>query len=342
MKAAVIREHGGPEVIALEQLPDPKPEPSEAVVELRAAALNHLDIWVRRGGRAALTGPHVLGSDGAGVVSARGDLVRGIEVGQEVVINPALSCGRCEFCRSGQQSLCADFGIVGMNRAGTFAEKIAVPAGCLWPKPAHLSFEEAAGVGLAYVTAWRMLMTRAALKPGETILIHGIGGGVACAALQIAKLCSARVIATSSSDEKLKKAAQIGADELINYRTTSDVAGRARQFTGGRGADIAFNTVGAAAWPVDFRALRRGGRLVICGVTTGAEAPTDLRALYWNQLSILGSTMGSDEDFRSMLAFVTAARLRPVTDRIVPLDEVRAATERMEAGLQFGKIILRI
>jgi NADPH:quinone reductase-like Zn-dependent oxidoreductase len=342
MKAAVIRKHGGIDVIAVEDVPEPKPGAGEVLVDVRAAALNHLDIWVRRGGRAELKGAHVLGSDGAGVVSAFGPSVHGVETGQEVVIHAGLSCGCCEQCRAGQQSLCPSFGIIGMSRPGTFAQKVAVPAGNLRPRPAHLTFEESAALGVAYTTAWRMLTTRAVLKPGETVLIHGIGGGVALAALQIAKLMSARVIVTSSSDEKLKKAGALGADELINYQKTPEVAARVRELTGGRGADLAVDSVGAAVWPMELQAVRRGGRIVICGVTTGDQAVTDLRAVYWNQLTVLGSTSGSDEDVRSLLAFVNAAKLRPVIDSIMPLEKVREATERMESGKQFGKVILTV
>jgi len=342
VKAALIREHGGPEVILIGDAPEPEPGPWDVVVDMKAAALNYLDVWVRRGGRGELKGPHVLGSDGAGIVSALGASVQGVEVGQEVIINPGLSCGHCEFCRAGQQSLCSGFGIVGMSRPGTFAEKAAVPAACVAPKPAHLVFEEAAAVGLAHLTAWRMLVTRAVVRPGQTVLIHGIGGGVALAALQIAKLLSARAVVTSSSDEKLQRAVGLGADEVINYRTTPDVAARARELTRGGGVDVALDTVGAATWAVDFRAVRRGGCIVLCGVTSGAEAVTDLRTLYWNQLTVLGSTLGSYEDFRSMLAFVNAAKLHPVVDSVWALHEARAAAEHMESGAQFGKIVLTV
>jgi NADPH:quinone reductase-like Zn-dependent oxidoreductase len=283
-----------------------------------------------------------MGSDGAGVVSALGADVHGVEVGQEVVINPGLSCGCCEFCLGGEQSLCVDFGIVGMNRPGTFAQKVAVPAGCLAPRPAHLSFAQAAALGIAYTTAWRMLMTRAVLRPGESVLIHGIGGGVALAALQFADLAGARAIVTSSSEQKLERAAGLGADGLINYKTTEDVAERVLDLTDGRGVDVAFDTVGAATWPANFRAVRRGGRIVLCGVTTGPEATTNLQALYWNQITVLGSTMGSHRDFRAMLGAVSARGLEPVIDTVVPLPEVRLAMERLEAGQQFGKIVLQV
>jgi NADPH:quinone reductase-like Zn-dependent oxidoreductase len=343
MKAAVVREYGGPEVISVEDVRDPEPGPGEVLVDVRAAALNHLDVWVRRGARGEeLAEPYIPGSDASGIVQAVGPDVTGIRVGDAVLLNPGLCCGRCEFCRAGEQSLCVEFGIVGMTCPGTFAERVAVPARCIQPKPEHLSFEEAAGMGISYITAWRMLFTRARAKPGETVLIHGIGGAVALAALQFARLNSCCVIVTSSSSEKLGKSIALGAAETINYRETADLAAEVRAFTDGRGVDIAFDTVGAATWAEDFAAVRRGGRIVICGVTTGAEAVTELRQLYWNQITVLGSTLGSDEDVREMLAAVIAAELHPVVDEVLPLDEARTAAERMEAGRQFGSIVLRV
>jgi NADPH:quinone reductase-like Zn-dependent oxidoreductase len=258
------------------------------------------------------------------------------------MIFPRLSCGCCEFCRAGEQSLCSDLDILGIARNGTFAEQVAVPVGCIAPKPEYLSFAEASALGIAYTTAWRMLTARAQVSPGETVLIHGIGGGVALAALQFCAMMAVSTIVTSSSDEKLTKALQLGATHTINYGLESDVGLQVRELTDGRGADVAFDTVGAATWNEDFRAVRRGGRIVLCGVTTGSQATTDLRSLYWNQLTILGSTMGSDEDYRLMVSAIEAAELHPVIDSIVPLSEVRHAAERMEAGEQFGKIVLEI
>ena len=228
-----------------------------------------------------------------------------------------------------------------MGHQGAFAEFITVPAANVYPKPAHLSFDEAATIPLVYVTAWRMLMTRAGLKPCNTVLIHGIGGGVALAALQLAKLAGAVAIVTSSSDDKLARARQIGADHTINYKV-SDVASAVRDITGSRGVDIVLETVGAATWQTDFAVARRGGKIVICGVTGGPKADTNLQALYWNQLMIMGSTMGSDEDFRAMLAAVSAAKLKPVIDSVFPLVNARDAMAKMEAGQQFGKIVLKV
>jgi NADPH:quinone reductase-like Zn-dependent oxidoreductase len=228
-----------------------------------------------------------------------------------------------------------------MSRPGTFAEYVAVPAANLYHKPAHLNFDESAALPLVYVTAWRMLMTRAGLKPGQTLLIHGIGGGVGIAALQLAKLAGAVVIVTSSSDEKLSRAEQIGAKHTINYKRR-DVAVCVKELTSGRGVDVVLDTVGAATWPIDFACVRRGGKIVICGVTSGPNAETNLQALYWNQLTVCGSTMGSDDDFRAMLAAVSSAKLKPIVDSVFPLVDVREAMAKMEAGQQFGKIILKI
>ncbi|MBN1344099.1 MAG: zinc-binding dehydrogenase [Phycisphaerae bacterium] len=343
MKAAVIHEHGDLDRIGVEDIAPPRPGPGEVVVEVRSAGLNHLDIWVRKGRPGmALAMPHVLGSDAAGVVVELGSEAVGLDIDSEVIIDPGLSCGHCEFCLRGQQSECVSYGILGMSRSGTFAERVCVPARCLHAKPTHLTWDEAASLPLAYMTAWRMLQTRAKLAPGETVLIHGIGGGVALAALQLCKIVGAVVIVTSSSDEKLARASELGADHTINYQATKDVAQAVKEITGGRGADISVNSVGAAGWTIDFHALRRGGRIVVCGVTTGASAPTNLQALYWKQLTVLGSTMGSHEDLRQLLTVVQATGLRPVVDSVHLLDHARQATQRMEEGRQFGKIALKV
>ena len=342
MKAAVIHEHGDLDVLKVEDVKEPEPGRGEVVLKILCAGLNHLDIWVRRGRQGAqMKMPHILGSDAVGVVAAVGNGVQSPKVGDEVIIDPALSCGRCEFCRQGQQSLCASFGLMGLSRPGTFAEQVAVPAGNCYPKPPHMSDEQAGVFALASVTAWRMLMTRARVRPGESVLIHGIGGGVALWALQFAKLTGAEVLVTSSSDDKLSRAAELGADHTINY-AKEDVGKRVAEVTSGRGVDVAVDAVGAATWPLDFACVRKGGRIVLCGVTTGATAETDLRALYWNQLTVMGSTMGSAEDFRQMVRAVTANKRRPVMDEDFPLENVRDATERMETGRQFGKIALRV
>ena len=342
MKAAVIHEHGGLDRVRVEEVPEPKVGEGEVLLEVRSAALNHLDIWVRKGRPGlALRMPHVLGSDAAGIVVELGSGTHGVKVGDEVILNPGLSCGCCESCLRGQQSECISFSIVGAGKPGTFAEKVAVPSCNVFPKPAHLNFDEAAALPLVYQTAWRMLMTRAGLKPGETVLIHGIGGGVALAALQLAKLAGAEVIVTSSSDEKLSKARAIGADHAVNYKSVDNVATEVKDITEGRGVDVVIDAIGAGTWDTNFNLVRRGGRIVLCGITTGGEAKTNLRALYWNQLTIMGSTMGSHEDVRLMLKAVTTAGLKPVIDSVRPLKDIANAMGRMEAGEQFGKIVLK-
>jgi NADPH:quinone reductase-like Zn-dependent oxidoreductase len=342
MKAAVIHEHGGLDVVQVEEIEEPRPGPGEVVLKVLCAGLNHLDIWVRKGRSGAqLQTAHVLGSDAVGTVAAVGAGVGRPKVGEQVIINPALSCGCCEFCLRGEQSTCVSFGIMGLSRSGTFAEQVAAPAGNCCPRPAHLSDEEAGVLGLAYVTAWRMLVTRAQLKPGETVLIHGIGGGAALAALQFAKLMGAEVFVTSSSNDKLSRAHELGADHMLNYEKENVVQWIEHE-TSGRGVDVAVDAVGAATWPLDFACVRKGGRVVLCGVTTGSKAESDLRTLYWNQLTILGSTMGSAEDFRQMLRAVNANQLKPVIDKVYRLGQVRNALERLETGRQFGKIALRI
>lgn len=343
MKAAVIHEHGGPEVVRIEEVADPVPAEGEVVLEVQTAALNHLDIWVRKGRPGIhFKYPHPLGSDACGVVVETGKGVTNVAVGDKVVLNPGVSSGKGEYCQRGEQSEDPGFGILGLTCHGTFAERVAVPAENLLPKPEHLSDEEAAALPLAYVTAWRMLMTRAGMVPGETVLIHGIGGGVAVAALQLAKLASGEVIATSSSDEKLTRARTLGADHGINYKTCSDVAAAVREITRGRGVDIIIDAVGAVTWPINFAAARKGGRIVHCGVTTGPKVEVNISQLYWNQLSVLGSTMGSHEDFRCLVKAVTNAKLKPVIDSVFPLEKACDAMGRMEAGEQFGKIVLKV
>ncbi len=342
MKAAMIAEHGQLDVVAVRDAPEPEARHGEAVLDVKAASLNHLDVFVRKGGRLAIPMPHVLGSDAAGVVAAVGEGVESVKVGDEVILHPGLCCGVCEFCRRGEQSECADFGIIGLHRPGVFAERAAVPALNLHPKPQAMSFEEAACLGIAYLTAFRMLFTRAKLRPGETVLIHGIGGGVALAALQFTRLAGGAAIVTSSSDEKLARARDLGAAHTINYAMTDDVAQAVRDLTGGRGVDLSFNTVGDAGWQIDQNALRRGGRAVICGITTGSVSETRLQGVYWNQLTLIGSTMGSHDDLRQMMALLTATGLKPIIDSVHPLADAPRAMARMEAGEQFGKIVLKM
>jgi NADPH:quinone reductase-like Zn-dependent oxidoreductase len=340
MKAVAIREHGGPEVVKLEDLSDPQPGPGQVVVAVKAAALNHLDLWVRKGWPGLkLAFPHVLGSDVAGVVEAVGPGVEGTRAGDAVVVNPSLGCGRCERCLSGRENLCRRFAILGEHVSGGMAERFAVPARNVMPKPARLSFEEAAAVPLTFMTAWHALVERAKVRPGETVLVHAAGSGVGVAAVQIAKLHGARVIATAGSDAKLEKARALGADEVVNYET-QDFVQETRRLTDKKGVDVVFEHVGKKTWEKSILAVGIGGRITTVGATTGFDPLTDLRHVFFRQISILGSTMGTAGDLLEVLRFVGEGKLRPVVDRTLPLAEVRQAQALLADRAQFGKIVL--
>jgi zinc-binding alcohol dehydrogenase/oxidoreductase len=315
VKAIRIHEDGGPEVLRYEDAPDPEPSDGEVLVRLRAAALNHIDLWIRKG-QPSVPKPRILGSDGAG---------ERVDTGERVVINPGLDDGRH---------------IVGEHTDGTDAELITVPAEYVHPIPDELSFEEAAAFPMTFLTAYRMLVTKAALSEGEWVLVWGIGGGVATASLAIAKALDARVLATSSSDAKLERARELGADAVVNY-ATGDVAAAVKEATDG-GVDVVVEHVGEATWKTSLAVARLGGRVVVCGATTGANPPAQLHRVWWKQLTIYGSTMGTREDFAAAFDLVKSGRARPVIDEVFPLKEARAAHERMERAEQFGKIMLRI
>jgi NADPH:quinone reductase-like Zn-dependent oxidoreductase len=338
MKAVFFTEHGSNAVLQYGDRPDPVPGPGEARVEIRAAAMNHLDIFVRNG-IPGVPLPQIPGGDGAGVVDAIGEGVSDLAPGDRVLVQPGLYCTQCEFCRAGEQSLCVEYGIVGEHAPGTFAERVVLPRRNLFPIPAGFSFAQAAAFPLAYQTAWRMLVGRAALRPGETVLIHGAGGGVAGAALEIAVLCGARVIATTSDEEKTRQAREAGAELVVNYRT-EDVGRAVRQHTKNRGADVVVDTVGEATWMTSLKAAAKGGRIVTCGATSGPNPKEEIRLIFWKHLSILGSTMSNDREFRALYAAVAARRLRPRIDRIFRLPEAAAAYAYMEEGRQHGKIVL--
>lgn len=340
MKAVTIRSHGGPEVVNLEDLPDPQPAPGQVVVAVKAAALNHLDIWVRKGWPGlVLSFPHVLGSDVAGVVESVGPGVDGIKAGDAVVVNPSLGCGRCERCLSGEENLCRRFSILGEHVSGGQAQKLAVSARNVLPKPARLSFEEAAAVPLTFMTAWHALVRRAKLRPGETVLVHAAGSGVGVAAVQIAKLLGARVIATAGSDAKLEKAKGLGADEVVNYET-QDFAKEVRRLTDKKGVEVVFEHVGKKTWEKSILSAAIGGRITTVGATTGYDPLTDLRHVFFRQISILGSTMGTAGDLVEVLRFVGEGKLRPVVDRVLPLADARKGQDLLSDRAQFGKIVL--
>ncbi|MDQ4082470.1 MAG: zinc-binding dehydrogenase [Actinomycetota bacterium] len=324
MKAIRIHEDGGPEVLRYEDADDPVPGGGDVLVRLRAASLNHLDLWLRRG-LPSVPKPRILGADGAGEVAALGVGVEGLDVGQRVVLNPGLEDGAR---------------IVGEHMDGTHAELIAVPAEYVHPIPDTLSYEEAAAFPLVFATAYRMLVTRAGLREGEWVLVWGIGAGVATAALSVAKAAGARTIVTSSSDEKLGRARELGADEAV--ATDADVVGEVRRVTEGRGVDVVVEHVGEATWKTSLQAARTGGRIVVCGATSGPNPPANLHRIFWKQLSVFGSTMGTREDFRAAYDLVASGRARPVVDRVFPLTDARAAHEYLESGRQFGKVVLTI
>ncbi len=342
MLALCFANHGGPSELAISERPKPQPGPGDVVVRLRSASLNHLDLFVLHG----MPGipvelPHIGGADGAGTVAELAEGVTGWSVGDEVVLNPGLWCGQCEFCRNGEESQCVRFGLLGEHMDGTFAEFVRVPAASLAPRPAYLSWREASAFGLTFLTAWRMLMVRARLRSSETVLIHGIGGGVALAALAIAKRAGAEVFVTSSSDAKLERARQLGADHALNY-TACEIWREVRRLTGKRGVDVVVETVGNATWETSLRSAAKGGRIVTCGATTGANPTEEVRVIFWNQLSILGSTMGSRRDWDAMIRAVAEWKLRPVVDSVWPLKDGREAYERIAHGDQFGKVVLDV
>jgi NADPH:quinone reductase-like Zn-dependent oxidoreductase len=338
MKAIFFRQHGGNEVLEYGDWPDPAPGPGQVRIAIRAAALNHLDLFVRNG-IPHVPLPQIPGADGAGVVDALGDGVEDLIIGDRVLLQPGLFCGACEFCRRGEQSLCVRYGILGELVPGTFAEKIVVPAGNVFPIPPRLSFEQAAAFPLVYQTAWRMIVGRAAVRPGETVLIHGGGGGVGGAALEIARLAGARVFATTSGEEKARRLAEAGAEVVLDYRK-EDVVKCVRAATGKRGVDVVVDCVGEKTWAASLQAVAKGGRIVTCGATTGPNPKEEIRLVFWKQISILGSTMSNDQEFRALLLAVAAGTLTPRIDRVFPLERAREAYERLEEGRQHGKIVL--
>lgn len=342
MRAAYIRSHGGPEVIEVGERPVPETGPGEVRVRLVTAALNHLDLWVRRGiPGIELEMPHVLGADGAGVVEAVGPGVEEPAPGEEVYLQPGLFCGRCEFCLAGEESLCVRFRLLGEHVDGTLAEHVVVPAVNAYRKPRGLDWEKAAAFPLVYQTAWRLLMTVGGLRAGESVLVHGAGGGVSAAALQIARYAGAFVFATSSSRAKLDRALALGADVAIDY-TTEDVPARIRELTAKRGVDLVIDNVGQATWRDSIECVRRGGRIATCGATTGNDATTPLNRVYWKQLSIHGSTMANRREFAAVSRLVVGGRIDPVIDRVYRLEDVPEALARLETGEQFGKIVIRV
>lgn len=334
MKAIVLRELGGPETLKFEDVADPTPGAGEVVVRLRAAALNHRDVWIRKGMYAGVKLPVILGSDGAGEVVAVGEGADKALVGRAVVLNPGLDWGDDDRVQS------ANFRILGLPDDGTYAQLVKIPAGNVHPKPEGLSFEDAAAVPLAALTAYRAVVTRARVKSGETVLVTGIGGGVSAFALQIARAMGARVFATSGSDAKLQRARDLGAEGGANYK--SEDWGKAIKDQTGGGPDVVIDSVGGPTLDRAIEIVRPGGRVATYGATTGAVPKLEVRRVFWKQVSLLGTTMGTPAEFAAMLQLVADGRVRPVVDRVLPLAEAAEAHRRMEEAEQFGKIVLAI
>jgi NADPH:quinone reductase-like Zn-dependent oxidoreductase len=335
-----MHQHGGPEVLVLEDAPEPRVGPTDVLVGIRAVALNRIDLWVRGGlPRLRVTFPHILGADIAGVVEACGDQVIGVQAGEEVVLSPGVSCGQCAACAGGHDTLCDRYSILGEHVAGGYAERIAVPRVNVLPKPAGLSFEEAAALPLTSLTAWNMLVTNGRIHRGDVVLVWGAGSGVGSVAVQIARAHGAHVIATAGAAWKLERARSLGASDVINH-TDQNVYEEVRRLTERRGVDIVVDHVGAATWDTSVRLLAKGGRLVTCGATAGPEGTTDIRYIYGRQLSIHGTWLGTKREMQAVLQFVDAGLVRPVVHAVLPLAEAPEAHRMIERREHFGKIVL--
>ncbi len=343
MRALALGGVGGLDQLAVRDVPEPAlRSAADVLVRVRAAALNHLDLFVARGlPGASQVFPHIVGSDAAGIVEAVGPAVRAVAPGDRVMINPGISCGTCQACLEGDESLCRSFQLLGEHLPGTIAEFVVVPEANVVAVPETMPLERAAAFSLVTLTAWRMLTTRALLRAGETVLIWGIGGGVAQAALQIAKLLGAYAIVTSGTDRKLDAARALGADAELNHARV-DIPAQVKRLTGGRGADVVVDSVGQRTWALSLRALRRGGRLVVCGATTGPMVELDLRRLFWHQWTLMGSTMGSRREYREIVRLAALGRLWPVVDTVVPLERAVEAVAWLAGGEQFGKVVIEV
>ena len=342
MKAIRFHQHGGPEVLKYEDAPDPAPSPGGVVVRVRACALNHLDLWQRQGlDRIRIPLPHISGADVAGEIAFVGDGVADLHVGDRVMLQPGLSCGRCPKCLAGLDNRCPQYDVLGYQSAGGYAELVGVPAANVIRLPDTIDFVTAAAFPLTFLTAWHMLVTRAGLIESDVVLIVAAGSGVGQAAIQVAKYFGARVIATVGGDRKLTRASQIGADDVIDHYR-DDVPAQVKTLTAGRGADIVIDHAGAATWDRSVRCLARGGRLVTCGATAGFDAKLDLRYLFARQLSLLGSYMGTKAELLRVSELFVRGSFRPIVDRTWPLSEAEQAQRHLEASAQFGKVVLEV
>jgi NADPH:quinone reductase-like Zn-dependent oxidoreductase len=340
MKAAIMREFGGPEVLHYEDVPDPKPRKDQVLVRVRACAMNHLDLWVRKG-LPGVNLPHILGSDIAGEIVAVGEYVKRLKTGQRVLLAPLHFCNHCEPCAAGRQNMCREFTVIGNGVDGGNCELFATGEASVVPIPDALGFREAASVPLVFLTAFHMLTGRAAMRPGKTVLVLGANSGVGIAAIQIAKLFQGTVIATAGDEQKMEKARALGADFVIAHYTQK-ISEEVRKITNQAGVDVVIEHVGPATWNESMRSLKAGGVLVTCGATTGPQANLDLRFLFSRQLSVLGSYMGTLGELHEVLKHVFAGRLKPIVDRVFPLAEIRAAHEYLESSRMFGKVVLEV
>jgi NADPH:quinone reductase-like Zn-dependent oxidoreductase len=340
MKAVVLDRFGGPEVLELREVPDPAPRPDEVRVEVKACGINHLDLWVRQGLRGLDPEmPHILGNDVVGIARDVGPLVRHVKPVDKVLVCPTLSCGVCPACLAGDDNLCRWYDVLGRKRNGGYAQQVAVPGVNCLPYPENLDWPQAAAVPLVFLTAWHMLVGRAALRPGEDCLVIGGGSGVGSAAIQVARLIGARVIATARGAERLERVRALGAHEVVDH-AAEDVGARVRELTGKKGVEVVFEHVGGAVFERAVAALARNGRLVTCGATIGGTVSLDLNALFGRHLSLLGSWMGRRAELVQVLQFVRDGRLKPVVDSVLPLADARRAHERIEAREHFGKVVL--
>ena len=340
MKAVTLAAFGGPEVLRFGDAPEPPVAPDDALVRVRACGINHLDLWVRAG----LPGlepqmPHILGNDVVGEIAAVGSHVKHLTVGQKTFVLPTLSCGECAACRNGDDQLCRDYDVLGRKRNGGYAEYVSVPAANCLPYPERLPYEQAAAAPLVFLTAWHMLVGRAALRAGEDVLVIGAGSGVGSAAIQIARLLGARVIATASTAEKCARARQLGAHDTIDH-SSEDIARRVRELTARKGAEVVVEHVGGKVFEAGVAALARNGRLVTCGATIGGKVTLDVNVLFGKHLSLMGSWMGRRSEMLAALEHLASGALVPVVDSVLPLSEARAAHERIEARVHFGKVVL--
>lgn len=342
MQAAVLHGHGGNEVVRVGPHPTPARAPGEVRVRVRAATLNRVDLYMRDSG-AGITHPlpMVMGLDACGTVDETDPGETRLRPGQRVVLHPGISCGRCEFCLRGDTVLCTGYRLLGEHRDGSFAQYVCLPPRNVFPCPAGLSDAQAAALGVNHLTAWRMLFTKGQLKPWHTVLVFGVGGGVSLAALQLARMAGATVIVTSREPGKLQRALELGAHHTI-CSATQDVAREALALTQGRGVDLVIENVGAAVWPAAMKSVRRGGTIVTCGATTGDQPGADLRRLFIRQVSVLGSTLGNEDEFAALLAVAERGLVQPVIDATYPLQDIHAAFDHLESGRQFGKIALAI